>query len=76
MNYIDVIPQALSVFSQAMDMNQSVRIIGTDGLHDAMCCRFIIDVSAIYDGPPCQWSCEISTEKGTSSITFKPSDPQ
>lgn len=72
MNYIDVTPPALSVFAQGLDMNRSVRVIGTGDLRHANCCRFILDVSDIYDGPPCQWTCEISTEKGQTSITFKP----
>ena len=72
MNYIDVIPQALTIFAHGLDMNQNVKVIGTGDLRVAMCCRFILDVSAIYDGPPCQWGCEISTDKGVTSITFKP----
>lgn len=72
MNYIDVIPQALTVFAQGMDMNRNVRVIGTAYPSHTMCCRFILDVSDIYDGPPCQWTCEINMDKGVTSITFKP----
>ncbi len=72
MNYIDVIPPALSLFAQALDQNRSVRIIGTGHLSDIDCCRFLLDVSDIYDGPPCQWTCTVALDRGQTTITFAP----
>jgi len=68
MNFIDVTPEALPLFTSAL--NPNVRVIGTVSRHQV--CRFILDVSAIYDGPHCQWTCEFSMDKGITTITFKP----
>lgn len=72
MNYIDVAPPCLALFAQALDQNPNIKVRGTVKPTSMSGCRFDIDVSAIYDGPPCQWTCEFSIDKGQTTTTFKP----
>lgn len=70
MNFIDVTPEALTHLVYALSINPNVRVIGTEQRHQV--CRFSLDVSAIYDGPPCQWTATVSYVNGASTTNFEP----
>lgn len=71
MNYIDVAPEMLAMFIHAVEQNRNLAITGTQ--HGGHYCRFTLDVAPVlYDGPPCQWTCEVSIDTATVTTTFKP----